>query len=105
MKTIIAAISAAVFCASLAMPGIASANPQHEKMKSCNTDAKTKALKGQDRKDFMKTCLSAGGNAKAADEKALTPQQQKMKNCNADAKTKALKGQPRKDFMKTCLSS
>jgi hypothetical protein len=27
-------------------------------MKSCNADAKTKALTGDDRKAFMKTCLS-----------------------------------------------
>jgi hypothetical protein len=30
---------------------------QQDKMKSCNADAKTKALKGQERKDFMKSCL------------------------------------------------
>lgn len=32
---------------------------QKDKMKQCNKDAKEKALKGQERKDFMKTCLSA----------------------------------------------
>jgi hypothetical protein len=31
---------------------------QQEKMKSCNADAKTKGLKGADRKAFMKDCLS-----------------------------------------------
>ncbi|MDE2496458.1 MAG: phosphate starvation-inducible protein PsiF, partial [Xanthomonadaceae bacterium] len=30
---------------------------QQEKMKSCNADAKTKALKGAARKSFMSTCL------------------------------------------------
>lgn len=30
---------------------------QREKMKSCNAEAKTKALKGADRKSFMSTCL------------------------------------------------
>lgn len=30
---------------------------QQEKMKSCNADAKTKALKGADRKAFMSSCL------------------------------------------------
>ena len=35
-------------------------NSQQEKMKTCNADAKTKALKGADRKAFMKTCLSGG---------------------------------------------
>jgi hypothetical protein len=30
---------------------------QQEKMKTCNADAKTKALKGAERKQFMSTCL------------------------------------------------
>ena len=33
-------------------------NTQQDKMKTCNADAKTKNLKGDDRKAFMKTCLS-----------------------------------------------
>ena len=31
--------------------------PQHVKMKSCNATAKEKALKGAERKEFMKECL------------------------------------------------
>ena len=34
------------------------AGAQQERMKTCNKDAKTKALKGDDRKAFMKSCLS-----------------------------------------------
>lgn len=97
---------------------------QQQKMKDCNGEAKTKALKGADRKAFMKECLSKGGAPAAAaaapaaaaaapaaaeaaapaatDKKAS--QKEKMKTCNADAKTKALKGADRKAFMKTCLS-
>ncbi len=30
---------------------------QQDKMKSCNAEAKTKALKGDERKKFMSTCL------------------------------------------------
>ncbi len=30
---------------------------QQDKMKSCNADAKAKALKGEERKAFMKSCL------------------------------------------------
>ena len=33
--------------------------PQQQKMKDCNAEAKTKALKGAERKAFMKECLSA----------------------------------------------
>jgi hypothetical protein len=77
---------------------------QQGKMATCNADAKTKALAGDERKAFMKNCLSA---KPAAAEPAATgtTQQNKMKTCNADAKTKALKGDERKAFMKECLSN
>ena len=68
---------------------------QQSKMTACNADAKTKDLKGDERKAFMKECLSANKQEK---------QQDKMKTCNADAKTKALSGDARKAFMKECLS-
>ncbi len=74
------------------------AGTQQEKMKSCNADAKTKALKGDERKAFMKECLSAGAPA-AAEKK--TSQKDKMKKCNADAK--GMKGDDRKKFMSECL--
>ena len=66
---------------------------QQTKMAECNKDAADK--KGDDRKAFMKTCLSA--------KKAT--QQEKMKSCNADPKAKAAKGDERKAFMKECLSA
>ena len=82
----------------------AAPSTQQNKMKSCNADPKAKELKGDERKAFMKECLSA---KPAAAEPAATgtTQQNKMKTCNADAKTKALKGDERKAFMKSCLSN
>ena len=77
------------------------ATAQQEKMTTCNADATTKSLKGDERKAFMSTCLKAAPAADAA--KPLTPQQEKMKTCNADAATKALKGDARKAFMSECL--
>jgi hypothetical protein len=85
--------------------------PQQQKMKDCNADAKAKALKGADRKTFMKECLSAKGVPAAAapaaesvvDKKAT--QQGKMKTCNGEAKAKSLGGDARKTFMKECLSA
>lgn len=76
------------------------ATAQQNKMTTCNAEATTKTLKGDERKTFMKTCLSAPA---ANDAKTLTPQQQKMKDYNASAKTKALAGDARKTFMSTCL--
>jgi len=35
-------------------------NSQQEKMKTCNADASSKGLKGDERKTFMKSCLSSG---------------------------------------------
>jgi hypothetical protein len=81
----------------------AAENTQQEKMETCNAAAKQKALKGADRESFMKTCLSAGGEAAAA--KPMNSQQTKMKTCNADATAKGLKGDARKTFMSSCLST
>ena len=64
--------------------------PQQTKMAMCNKDAADK--KGDERKAFMKTCLSA---------KKASPQQSKMKACNAEATGK--KGDERKKFMSECL--
>jgi hypothetical protein len=38
-------------------PAAPKSNPQQEKMKQCNADAKTKGLTGADRKTFMSSCL------------------------------------------------
>ena len=69
---------------------------QQQKMNDCNKQAKTKNLKGDDRKKFMSQCLSAAGVSQT--------QQEKMKSCNKEATAKNLKGDDRKAFMSTCLS-
>jgi len=75
------------------------ANSQQEKMKACNAEATAKALKGDERKTFMSSCLS---HEEAAPAKTNS-QQEKMKACNAEATAKALKGDERKTFMSGCL--
>ncbi len=107
MKTLITSIAISLFLALAINSGIASANPQHQKMKACSGEAKAKNLKGQERKDFMKTCLSTDQlpEEKKDEAKTMTPQQEKMKKCNADAREKSLKGPDRKSFMKSCLSA
>lgn len=65
---------------------------QQNKMGDCNKEASAKALKGDERKAFMKACLS---------NKPAT-QQSKMTTCNQEAAGK--KGDERKAFMKACLS-
>jgi psiF repeat len=96
----LATLGAALAAATLAQPALAD-NSQQTKMTTCNADAKTKGLTGDDRKAYMKTCLSAAGAS--TDTKSLNSQQAKMKSCNADAKTKGLTGDDRKTFMSHCL--
>jgi hypothetical protein len=79
--------------------GQATENSQQSKMTSCNADATSKGLKGDDRKAFMKTCLSNKSASTTGNS-----QQEKMKSCNKDATAKGLKGADRKAFMKSCLS-
>lgn len=74
------------------------ATAQQEKMKTCNADASAKALKGDERKAFMSSCLKASAPAAAA-----PTQQEKMKICNQQAGEKQLKGDERKKFMSDCL--
>ena len=78
-----------------AQPGFA-ATAQQEKMKTCNADAKTQALKGDERQAFMKSCLSG---------KQLTPQQQRMSSCSKNAASQSLSGDARKKFMSECLKN
>jgi hypothetical protein len=97
MKKLFAAIailslSSAAFAAPEASPA---KSTQQNKMVTCNVDAGAK--KGDERKAFMKGCLSA------KPVKALTAQQEKMKTCNAEGKGK--KGTEHKTFMKSCLST
>lgn len=98
-KTVL--VAASLF-ALIAAPA-AIATPQQDKMKACNAEAKGKT--GDERKAFMKECLST----KKAEDKGATPaktaQQEKMKACNAEARTKALSGDERKKFMSGCLSN
>ena len=68
---------------------------QQSKMKPCNVEAKDK--KGDERKAFLKECLSAKPAAAAEGNS----QQSKMKTCNTEAKGK--KGDERKKFMSECL--
>jgi len=103
MKKLLSALASVSFALSVGMIAATPASAkeptaQQQKMATCNADAGSKELKGDERKAFMKSCLS-NKPAKPA------TQQEKMKTCNADAGTKSLKGDERKAFMKECLSN
>lgn len=92
------AFASFALCTGLAQAAAASAasapkaaTAQQTKMGECNKEAGDK--KGDERKAFMKTCLSAKKET----------QQDKMKACNKDAADK--KGEERKKFMSECLKA
>lgn len=103
-------------------PAQAWANPQHERMRQCNKEAKEKTLKGDVRKEFMRTCLKVRKDAPAeaqSERKArpaestatptaeptavATGRNERMKECNRAATEKTLKGAERKSFVSECL--
>ncbi len=105
MKHLCAVLSSIMLAAVLATPQLSYAGAQQNKMKTCNADADAKGFsgegKGEQRKAFMKECLSA----KPAKAAAGATQQNKMTTCNKDAKAKNLAGDERNKFMKECLSN
>jgi len=70
------------------------ATEQQSKMTTCNKEAGD--MKGDERKAFMKECLS-----KPKASAAQKAQQERMKTCNVEAKD--MKGDERKKFMSECL--
>lgn len=109
MKKLIALVGLG-FAFAISSPAFASG--QQDKMKGCNMEAKEGGMKGDERKAFMKKCLSkdytlkangAAATPAAPAEPAASTQQDRMKACNADAKGKGLKGEERKTFMSSCL--
>jgi len=105
MKTVLMTVLLAGVV-GIGMVGSASAadkamTPQQQRMTTCNQQATSQTLKGDERKTYMSNCLKNSQSAPA--EKSLTPQQQKMKECNAEAGKQTLSGDGRKTFMSNCL--
>jgi hypothetical protein len=104
MWTTVRALALMTVVFNLGIAQLAVAAPaQQNKMKACNEQANEKGFgegKGDERKVFMKACLSA----KSA-EGSKGNQQNKMKACNKEAGEKKLKGDERKQFMSDCLSA
>jgi len=72
MKNILSVLAASLALVSLT-PTEALANPQHERMKRCNADAKAQSLKGDARKAFMSTCLKGKHDAGATTHPSNRP--------------------------------
>ena len=99
------AVAATLLAATFTSPARAADSPvteaaaprQQTKMATCNQEAVGK--KGDERKAFMKQCLSSG---KAHGDAVSTAQTDRAKACKVDAK--GMRGNARKDFIKECLS-
>jgi hypothetical protein len=103
MKTSILMVLSLFTIVLITAPLAGYAAEQQNKMKACSEQATAKGLgegKGEERKAFMKECLSA-----KPVKNGKTAQQDKMKACNKEAGEKSLKGDERKTFMSTCLSN
>jgi hypothetical protein len=100
MKKLISAVALVIASQFALAPAALATTPQQQRMADCNMQAEGK--KGDERKAFMKACLS--GKQEEA-KSARTAQQEKMKTCNAEAGKKALKGDERKAFMSDCLKN
>ncbi|MEG0922725.1 MAG: PsiF family protein [Comamonas sp.] len=90
MKKLIVLIGIAL-ASQLTLAADKAPTAQQQLMGTCNVEAKTKELKGDERKAYMSSCLSDGRKR----------QQERMKSCNVDAEGK--KGDERKAFMSQCL--
>jgi len=80
--------------------GAASAS-QQDKIKACNELAHKQALKGDDRKNFLQSCMS-----KTIDVHPLknASQKDKMNACTNLADKKNLQGEDRRSFIKDCMN-
>ncbi len=106
MRSVLCTLILTFFTLGLGGTPFAMAAPeQQNKMKACNEQANTKGFgegKGDERKAFMKECLSAKSEKNGGGKGS---QQNKMKTCNKEAGEKQLKGDERKKFMSDCLSA
>ncbi|MES1998987.1 MAG: PsiF family protein [Pseudomonadota bacterium] len=103
-KLMTALMMAAVLAAT---PFAASAKTeQQNKMGVCNKEAAAKSLKGDERKTFMKGCLSgdaAAAPAKAEPAAAAAKPKNAMGACSTASK--GMKGAEHKKFMSECLKA
>lgn len=72
MKSVLSAAVCTLALAAL-FPASAFANPQHERMKRCNAEARTQELKGDERRSFMSSCLKGRHDKAAASAAAPAP--------------------------------
>ncbi len=101
MKNLLALLTLSAFALvatpSMAMDkmakGDSTANPQQNKMKTCQTEAGDKKLEGKDRQAYVNTCLKAKPAKKES----------KISMCNKQ--TAGMKGDDRKKAQSECMKA
>ena len=71
--------------------------PDQKRMRSCNTQATEKQLKGPQRSHFMTGCLNG------TEVRKLTAHQQMNESCTREADARKLDGAARRGFMSDCV--
>lgn len=104
-------IALVCLCFLSAVSTTAVAGKQQEKMSTCNKEAKEKSLADEERKEFMKSCLSKDGGAESDDKKSdmaraerKAARKENKEMCMKEAKEKTLAPEEHKTFMKSCMS-
>jgi psiF repeat len=94
-------VASLILMLTLACAVLGADNSQRDKMKNCNEIADQKQLTGEERKNFISSCLKGDERTKPSE----MSQKEKRKKCDEIADKKSLKGDDRKAFMATCLST
>ena len=110
MKHLLSLLAVSVAALASADAFAADATAQQGKMATCNKDAAAADKKGEERKAFMKECLSAKPAgaalavpaAAAVDPAASKSQGSKLGVCSKEAAEKGLKGAERNAYLSEC---
>jgi len=94
-------IVAALFLFSACAAADDGLTPDQKRMRTCNTRAKEKQLKGPERSHFMTSCLEG----RDGDGPRLTAHQRKNQTCTKRADNRGLEGAERRGFMSNCVKS
>ena len=103
MKHLISLLALSVAALATSSVYAKEATAQQGKMATCNKEAAAADKKGDERKAFMKECLSAKPEgAMAAAPAASKSQGSKLGACSKEAAAKGLKGAERNAYLSEC---
>ena len=98
--------SLALFLAGSIVSGVAFADnksgaSKQDKAQACNNTADKRGLKGNDREDFLRSCLNKAAGNEPANQMS---EKDKSTVCKNLADKKNLTGQDRRSYIKDCMN-